>query len=364
MVDFAGYALPVTYSDGVMESHNHCRSSASIFDVSHMGQVEIHGEDRVAFMESLVVADIQALPENHCGLSVLTNEKGGIIDDLIITNKPDHIFLVVNGACKHGDMAHIQKHMEAYNAKHGSDLRMKYIDDRALIALQGPKAMDVLSQYTEGADLSQLAFMTTANAKVNGVHCWVTRCGYTGEDGFEISIPNESAAAITEALLAHKEGETENVVKMAALGPRDSLRLEAGLCLYGSDLNEDITPVEASLNWTIGKRRRAEGGFVGSDVILQQLKDKKVDKKRVGLDVLKGAPARGGATIHDTEGNEIGYITSGTMSPSTKKKISMGYVDWAFRKAGTAVQIKQRGRFADAKISKMPWVQCHYYKPE
>lgn len=359
MVPFAGYELPVMYKDvTITDSHNHVRNSAGLFDVSHMGQVLVHGprDQRLGFLETLCVGDLLELQPNQSRLSVLTNEKGGIIDDCIITNKDDHAFVVVNGACKHGDMAHMRQHLEAYNAKHNSQVQLDLLDDtRSLMALQGPKAAQVLARLCS-TDLSGLGFMFTTSAEVAGVPCWVARCGYTGEDGFELSCPEERAVELMTALLDQEE------VLPIGLGARDTLRLEAGLCLYGHDLNEDTTPVSAGLLFTIGKRRRAEGGFVGSDVILDQLKTKQYERKRVGLIVEKGAPAREHALILDESGDTvIGEVTSGTMSPTLGAKISMGYVNKSHMKNGTPVQVEVRGRKNPAVVTKMPFVPTNYY---
>eukprot|EP00808_Paulinella_micropora_P022938 g26448.t1 len=352
MVDFAGYWLPVQYKDGVMESHNFVRESAGLFDVSHMGQVKLHGADRVAFLESLVPSDLTILHENQARLSVFTNAKGGIIDDCIITRKRDFLGLVVNGACKHKDLAHMKEQLKSRKTM---DVAIEYVEDRSLLALQGPRAAQILEKLT-GKSVADLEFMYSADMKVAGVNAWVTRCGYTGEDGFEISVPDKDAVAVMHKILAC-EG-----VRPAGLGVRDSLRLEAGLCLYGHDLNDDISPIEASLNWLIGKRRRAEGGFLGSDVILDQLKNG-VQRKRVGLVIEAGAPAREGAKIVSPETQqEIGFITSGTFSPSLKQKIAMGYIDKASSKSGTKVAVNVRGKVNPATVSKMPFVEAKYYK--
>eukprot|EP00457_Paulinella_chromatophora_P010219 gb/GEZN01010313.1/.p1 GENE.gb/GEZN01010313.1/~~gb/GEZN01010313.1/.p1 ORF type:complete len:408 (+),score=49.34 gb/GEZN01010313.1/:165-1226(+) len=351
MVDFAGYWLPVQYKDSIMESHNFVRESAGLFDVSHMGQVKLHGKDRVAFLETLVPSDLTLLEENQARLSVFTNAKGGIIDDCIITRKPKFLGLVVNGACKHKDLAHMRKELAASRM----DVSIEHIEDRSLLALQGPNAAQVLEKLT-GQSVAGIDFMYSAEMKVGGVEAWVTRCGYTGEDGFEISIPNKDAIAVMKKIL------TCEGVRPAALGVRDSLRLEAGLCLYGHDLNDDISPVEASLNWLIGKRRREEGGFLGSTVIQNQLKNG-VERKRVGLIIEAGAPAREGATIVSPETNEeIGFITSGTFSPTLKQKLAMGYVRKVSSKNGSKVAVNVRGKVNPATVTKMPFVPTKYYK--
>lgn len=349
LVEFAGYWLPVQYPAGVLQEHLHTRKNASLFDVSHMGQVRIYGEERVKYLEKLVVGEIAELAEGHSRLSMLTNENGGIMDDTVISNAGDHIFMVVNGACKKKDLAHMMKHAEGYNCK------LEHLDQHALLALQGPKAIDVLSKLTT-TDVGSLAFMEGTMIKIGEAECRVTRCGYTGEDGFEISVPNEDAGVLMDTLLDN------DIVMPAGLGARDSLRLESGLCLYGNDLDETTTPAEGTLMWTIGKRRRAEANFLGGEKIMEQFKTKSAERKRVGL-MVNGAPARGGADIYDEAGeNKIGTITSGSFSPCLKKPIAMGYVAPAFSKAGTNVMLQVRKKMVPATISKMPFVPTNYHK--
>jgi len=361
MVPFAGYALPVQYKDSLINSHLHCRSGASLFDVSHMGQLRIWGEKRVEFLESVLVGDIQSLEVNQMRLSVMTNEQGGIIDDCMVTKKQDHIYMVINAGCKDKDMKHLAAKLKEFNAKHGTDVRIEeFSKEWELVALQGPQAAAALAKHTaNGAEqLSKLPFLYSANLEVAGVNCIVSRCGYTGEDGFEISIPKAETARIWNALLA-----TEDVkVLPAALGVRDSLRLEAGLCLYGHDLNESITPIEATLAWLISKRRREAGGFPGAEVIQRQLKEG-TTRKRVGLNILSGAPAREDAVVQDLEGNKVGVVTSGTHSPVLKRAIAMAYVDAAQAKLGTKLKVVVRGKQGDAEVTKMPFVPTKYFKP-
>jgi len=364
MVPFAGYALPVQYKDSLINSHLHCRKSASLFDVSHMGQLRIWGDARLQFLESVVVGDLQSLESNQMKLTVMTNERGGIIDDCMVTRKDDHVYMVINAGCKEKDMAHLQAKLEEFNAKNGTDVHIENFSQKwELVALQGPKAMDALSKLvSSNVDLKKLPFLNSTNAEVAGVNCLVARCGYTGEDGFEIAIPRHETVKVFHALL-----EQEGVLP-AGLGVRDSLRLEAGMCLYGHDLNEDITPIEAALNWLISKRRRAEGGFPGADIIQQQLKDG-VKRKRVGLNILSGAPAREETPIHvpgadpKTAGDQVGAVTSGTFSPVLKRPISMGYVATEHAKIGTKLQVLVRGKVGQAEVTKMPFVPANYYKP-
>ena len=351
MVEFAGYALPVQYPSGVKEEHLHTRSNASLFDVSHMGQLKVHGKDRVAFLERVVVGDIANLEVGQATLSLIPNAKGGIMDDTVITKEEDYISMVVNGACKHSDLRHLHQELSSS----GLDAQIEHMEDKSLFALQGPKAAAAL-QTAINCDLAPLYFMRSQpGVEIAGIPCDVTRCGYTGEDGFEISVESSRATELMTALLALDS------VKPCGLGARDSLRLEAGLCLYGDDMDEEITPVEATLLWTIPKRRRAEGGFVGADPILAQIANKP-DKKRIGL-VIDGPPARAAVKLFDESGeNEIGRITSGTFSPVLKKPVAMGYVNKANAKVGTVVKAQVRNKMVPATVSKMPFVPHQYYK--
>lgn len=359
MVPFCGYMLPVQYSEGLSISHNHTRTAASLFDVSHMGQIRIYGEDRVAFMESLCVADIAGLRQGLAKLTVLTNEQGGVKDDCMITVRDRHLFMVLNAGCKDKDMAHILSHAEQWNNTRRSQdpIRMEYLSDLSLVALQGPKAASVLSTLLpESFDMIHFGFMNVAESVIDGIPVSITRCGYTGEDGFEISCSNKDAEKLWSLITAHED------VLPAGLGVRDSLRLEAGLCLYGHELNEDVTPVEANLSWTISPRRKREGGFLGADVVLSQLANGP-ERKLVGIEVKAGAPAREGAIVLDQSGNEIGTVTSGGPAPSLKmKKIALAYVKSDFAVNGTEIQVSTRGKAAPAEISPLPFVPTHYYR--
>lgn len=307
MVPFCGWSMPVQYKDGVLPSHLHTRQQASLFDVSHMLQFKVHGDDRVKFLESLVVADIGGLADNTGTLSLFTTDSGGIIDDLIINKTPEYLYVVSNAGCADKDLKHLQDRLKAVSGD--LDVALEVLEDKALLALQGPKAAAVLQSGVQG-DLSKMFFMRTDVMDVFGIKdVRVTRCGYTGEDGFELSVDQNRAVDLAKALLESKEAE----VKPAGLGPRDSLRLEAGLCLYGNDIDENTTPVEAVLVWTIGKRRRAQADFPGAEAILRQIKEK-AKRKRVGL-LSKGPPARGGATVLDADGNKVGQVTSGCPTP-------------------------------------------------
>ncbi|XP_051842630.1 aminomethyltransferase, mitochondrial isoform X1 [Antechinus flavipes] len=352
MVSFAGWSLPVQYRDSHLESHLHTRRHCSLFDVSHMLQTKIFGKDRVKLMESLVVSDIAELKPNQGTLTLFTNEEGGIIDDLIVTNTSDeYLYVVSNAGCREKDMALMQnKVSELKNA--GCDVNLEVIDN-ALIALQGPSAAQVL-QAGVSDDLRKLTFMTSAMMDVFGIPgCRVTRCGYTGEDGVEISVPAERAVHLAEALLENEE------VKLAGLAARDSLRLEAGLCLYGNDIDEHTTPVEGSLGWTLGKRRRAAMDFPGAAIVVPQMKGR-LARKRVGL-TSTGAPIRQHSLIMNTEGAVIGEITSGCPSPCLKKNVAMGYVDGGYSKIGTPLLVEVRKKQQEAVVSKMPFVPTRYY---
>jgi len=357
MVPYADYALPVSYKDGAIQSHLHCRNEASLFDVSHMGQIKIYGKNRAAFLESVLVGDMHTLKQHQARLSVLTNERGGVIDDLMVTNHADHMYMVVNGGCKVKDLAHMRTKLAEWNAKNQGDVVLEYLEDsRSLIALQGPKAAEVLQRLVK-EDLKQHAFMTAQTMDVSGISdCWVSRCGYTGEDGFEVSVPAAKAADLWNLFLQQPE------VRPAGLAVRDSLRLEAGLCLYGHELNEDITPVEAGLAWLINKRRRADGGFPGFDVIRRQL-ESGVQRKRVGAIIKKGSPARENAPVQADDGQLLGVVTSGGYSPVLKAPIVMAYVSTPFAKEGTNLSIEVRGKLSTAEVVKLPFVAARYFKP-
>ena len=349
--------MPIQYKDSIMEATKHCRTAASIFDVSHMLGSSIRGKGAVASTESIGVGDIAGLKNGTGTLSVVTNEKGGIIDDTVVTKVNDEdIYIVLNGACSEKDQAHINKYLAEWKAK-GKDVDFIVHGDRSLLAFQGPKAVDVLQPLVSDVDLDKLYFGMFTEATINGAKCWLTRTGYTGEDGFEISCLNSDTLSLTKKLLENP------AARMCGLGARDSLRLEAGLCLYGNDLNEDISPLEAGLTWTIGKARREKCDFVGGDVIKQQLADG-VTRRRVGLHVGKGAPARGGSKILDVDGNLVGEVTSGGFSPVLGSNIAMGYVQKGSAKAGTELQVETRGKKTPATTTKMPFVTCHYHRPK
>ncbi len=346
MVPFAGYDMPVQYPAGIMKEHLHTREAAGLFDVSHMGQVVITGDNPAKSIEKLIPGDIRALGTGEMRYSFLTNDQGGILDDLIVTRRENDLFVVVNAACKEQDIKLLTDGM-------AGESTVTELPGRALVALQGPKAATVLSRFN--AEVATMPFMTFKELEIDGTPCFVTRSGYTGEDGYEISIPNEKAVAICEALLAEEE------VAPIGLGARDSLRLESGLCLYGHDLNETTTPVSAGLLWAISKRRREEGGFPGADVIIKEIAEKP-KMKRVGILPEGRAPAREHTEIADMDGTVIGEITSGGFSPTVQGPIAMGYVPLELSKVGTELQLIVRGKSRPAKVVKMPIVEQRYYR--
>jgi aminomethyltransferase len=344
MVPFAGYDMPVQYPLGIMGEHNHCRAKAGLFDVSHMGQARYEGDE--AALEALITADLSALNTGEQKYTLLLNEKGGIRDDLMVSRPWDaHIFLVVNAATKDNDFAHI----EAATSGKGKLVRL---DDRALLALQGPAAKDVMARLCPAA--CEMIFMQCGVFTLDGVEVFISRSGYTGEDGFEISIPAAKAEQIARLLLSQDE------VEAIGLGARDSLRLEAGLCLYGHDMDENRTPVEASLIWALARTRRDKGDFPGADVIAKQIEDKTC-QKRVGLK-LTGAPAREGAEIAAKDGTIIGTVTSGGFGPTVNGPVAMGYIDRGYLEPGTEVDVLVRGKARAATITKLPFVPANFYR--
>ncbi|KAI3640884.1 hypothetical protein MIR68_001762 [Amoeboaphelidium protococcarum] len=361
MVDFAGWAMPLQYQGrSIIDEVHHTRNSASLFDVSHMLQSRFYGEDRVKFLESITVCDLQSMKENQSSLTLLMNESGGIVDDAILNVQKDHIFMVSNAGCADKDIAHIQKYLKKFGS---GNVQFQVLDEYSLLALQGPKSASILSQLSAKSDLNAFPFMSSQKMSLNGIKCLVSRCGYTGEDGFEIQVRSTQAEELADILLKFKSQQGEKLVEWAGLGSRDTLRLEAGLCLYGHDIDETISPVEASLAWTISKKRRQELGFLGADKVSHQLNNpKSVQRRRVGLIVDK-APAREGYAIKNADGSaEIGKITSGCPSPTLKKNIAMGYVSSGNHKAGTEVTVSVRGRDQSATITKMPFVPSNYHK--
>jgi len=355
MVDFAGYRLPVQYSDlGISASHLHTRKHCSLFDVSHMLQSKVHGKDRIGFMESLTVADVKGLETNQGTLSVFTLPNGGIVDDLIVTKAEDHLYVVSNAGRREQDIP-LMLAKEAEMKTDGKDVALELLEDRGLLALQGPSMTKCLQPLTD-LQLDKLGFMHSAVAHVAGIECRVTRCGYTGEDGVELSCPAQHTRELAEAIL-----ESEGNARLAGLGARDSLRLEAGLCLYGNDIDEGTTPIEAGLAWTVAKPRRKSQDFPGAQVILDQLKSG-ISRRRVGL-LSKGAPARGSTLVTNLSGDKVGIVTSGCPSPSLGKgtNVSMAYVEKTSAKAGTELILQVRGKAIPATVTKMPFVPTNYF---
>ncbi|MFI8374013.1 glycine cleavage system aminomethyltransferase GcvT [Pseudomonas helleri] len=352
MVPFAGYDMPVQYPLGVMKEHQHTREHAGLFDVSHMGQIRLTGADAAQALETLVPVDIIDLPVGMQRYAMFTNEHGGILDDLMVANLGnDQLFLVVNAACKEQDLAHLRNHL----SEHCSIEPL--FEARALLALQGPQAVTALERLAP--EVANMTFMQFAAVQLLGTDCFVSRSGYTGEDGFEISVPAEQAEALARRLLAEPE------VQAIGLGARDSLRLEAGLCLYGHDMNEQTTPIEASLLWAISKARRVDGpragGFPGAERIFAQ-QQQGVARKRVGLLPQERTPVREGAEIVDADGTPIGTVCSGGFGPTLGAPLAMGYVDTAFASLGVDVWAIVRGKKVPMKVAKMPFVPQRYYR--
>lgn len=351
MVPFAGYDMPVQYPAGVMKEHLHTRAQAGLFDVSHMGQIRLVGANAAQALEKLVPVDIVGLPVGMQRYAMFTDENGGILDDLMVANTGDALFLVVNAACKHEDLAHLQHHLAA-----DCDIQPLF-EARALLALQGPLAVDVLARLAP--QVRDMTFMNFASVTLDGIDCYVSRSGYTGEDGYEISVPAEHAEALARRLLAEPE------VAPIGLGARDSLRLEAGLCLYGHDMSSATTPIEAGLLWAISKPRRADGeragGFPGAAQIFAQ-QAAGVASKRVGLLPQERTPVREGAEIVDAEGQTIGRVCSGGFGPTLGGPLAMGYVHAKHQAVGSVVWALVRGKRIPMQVSKTPFVAQRYYR--
>lgn len=350
LVPFAGYEMPVQYPLGVKKEHEHTRTAAGLFDVSHMGQLLLRGPSPTEALETLVPADIQGLAEGWQRYAIFTSEAGGILDDLMVVNAGDHLYLVVNAACKAQDVAHLRANLPA-----GHEIEVL---DRGLLALQGPGSAAVMERLCPAA--CEMIFMQHGRFEIDGMPVWISRSGYTGEDGFEISVAADQAEALARRLLDAQE------VEAIGLGARDSLRLEAGLCLYGHDIDAETTPVEAGLIWAIGKPRRRggerPGGFPGADLILHQVEAKDHRRKRVGLLGEGRAPVREGARLFDAADNEIGAVTSGGFGPSVGRPVAMGYVDVAHAAPDTTVYAEVRGKRLPMTVSKMPFVAPGYFR--
>ncbi|MEK8085040.1 glycine cleavage system aminomethyltransferase GcvT [Aquabacterium sp. A3] len=350
MVPFGGYDMPVQYATGILAEHKHTRAAAGLFDVSHMGQVLLSGPGADAALETLVPVDIVDLAVGKQRYALFTNEQGGILDDLMVTRRANDLFLVVNAACKAQDIAHLQ-------ARIGHLCTVTPLPEQALLALQGPEAVTALARLNDG--VRQLVFMTGGHFPLDGIECFVTRSGYTGEDGFEISVPAAQAEQLARALLAQPE------VKPIGLGARDTLRLEAGLCLYGHDIDTTTTPVEGALTWAIQKVRRAggarAGGYPGASIIDQQLAEG-ATRKRVGLISTERMPVREGAKVVDATGAEIGVVTSGSLGPSLNQPVALAYVATAHATVGTAVFALVRDKKVPMTVASTPFVPNRYHR--
>ena len=346
MVPFAGFSMPLQYTNGIIAEHNHTRNHASLFDVSHMGQICIRGKNITRFLEALVPGDIDNLAIGRTRYTMLTNDNGGILDDIMVTRHEDNLFLVVNASRSDFDISHLKKHAD-------QRIEINIVDNRALLALQGPKSATALAILAP--EITEMPFMSARTLSIEGIEIWVNRCGYTGEDGFEISVPNDAAMMLSKKLL------DSPYVNLAGLGARDTLRLEAGLCLYGQDLDTSTTPVEAGLIWSISKRRRAEGGFPGAKFIKGQLLNG-TTRMLIGIRPSGRAPARLGTNVKSVDGTSIGTITSGAFGPTIGGPISMGYVISPHAKVGTEINLDIRGKNAPAMVVALPFAPHRYFK--
>lgn len=345
MVDFAGWAMPLQYPAGILLEHRRCREKAALFDVSHMVQLEISGANAARCLERVVVGDIQGLAPGRTRYTLMTNDAGGVVDDLMITNLGDRYYLVLNAARREADLAHLEAHLD-------KNCVLSLLDDHSLLALQGPLAAGILSDLNPEASLQ--TFMDCRTMNIGGCECRVSRLGYTGEDGFEISVKADRAASLASLLLS------KNEVGPAGLGARDTLRLEAGLCLYGHELDEETTPVEANLSWAISRRRRQTRDFLGASRILDEVEHGPA-RLLVGLRPCGKAPARAGTVILDDAGREVGRVTSGCYGPTVSSPVALGYVATPFNATGTKLGVQIRGRTLDCDIQTLPFVP-HRYK--
>ena len=351
MVEFAGFEMPLQYRRGIIKEHEHTRSAAGLFDVSHMGQGFLTGNDSVAAIERLVPTSIKGMPLGGVCYTLLLNENGGIIDDLLLTHFIDSklgsvIYMVLNAVNAQAKFSYISEKLKNL-------VEVNPVSDRALVALQGPMSKTVISRYFPKA--SELVFMQAKGMTYDGVECHVSRSGYTGEDGFEISLPANYAEYFVSSLVNEPE------VELIGLGARDTLRLEAGLCLYGNDIDESTTPIESGLNWTVSERRRQSGNFPGADLILSQIEEG-VTKLRVGLLPQSRVSLRTGNNLFDKEGNDIGAVTSGCYSPTLKQPVAMGYLLKKYSEVGTIVYSEVRGRRLEIEVTKLPFVNTNYYR--
>lgn len=348
LVPFAGYSMPVNYPHGIKHEHLHVRTKAGLFDVSHMGQIRLKGKHAASALERLVPVDIIDLAVGAQRYALFTNEQGGVLDDFMVTNAGDFLFLVVNASRKKDDIAHLKLHLQ-------EQCEIEVLEDHALLALQGPMAVSVLAKIAP--EIESMTFMSAKTVVINGVECFVSRSGYTGEDGFEISLPNSHAEALVKRLL------TDENVEMIGLGARDSLRLEAGLCLYGHELTPDISPVEAGLLWALSKSRRADGaragGYIGADKLMGHIVNG-VERKRVGLKPQGRMPVREGAELVDERNQTVGYVSSGGFGVSLNAPIAMGFLNIEIAKEGTEVNAIVRGKAVPMDVVKLPFIKPNY----
>jgi aminomethyltransferase len=350
IVPFTGYALPVQYADGIKAEHLHTRAKAGLFDVSHMGQLFIRGESAAKSFEKIVTGDICALEDYQQRYTLMTNDEGGIIDDLMVTKLPDGLFVVVNAACKESDLQYIQDTL-------ATDCQVELLVNRSLLALQGPRAVEVLTEFD--SEIAQLKFMHAKRSSLMDMECIINRCGYTGEDGFEISVDNENAIALARLLLANED------VKLIGLGARDSLRLEAGLCLYGHDIDAETTPIEANLAWVVAskyKKGEVDAKFPGAERILRQLKQG-TEKMLVGVRPEGKMPIREGSLVLNSDNEEIGYVTSGGFGPSLQAPVALAYVQKKYATVSTELHVEIRNRSHTMRVAELPFILHQYFKP-
>jgi len=361
MVDFAGWLMPVQYKDlGIQESTIHTRQSASIFDVSHMGQLHFYGKNRIDFLEYLVISQLKPLKCCQVKYSLMCNNNGGVIDDLVLANREDKNlhYVVINAGRVKEDLQHMKEQLKKMKKEKNWDVDMEVITKNSLIAYQGPKAVQVMQRLIPNYNFKDLNFFYLTDLNICGIPCQVSRSGYTGEDGFEIAVPNEKTKELTEILLNEPES------RLAGLGARDSLRLEAGLCLYGNDLTETITPIEADLLWTMSKTRRTSGHFIGCEIIRNQI-EHGVKRQRIGLIGEKGVIPRSHMKIMNNENKEIGEVSSGGFSPCLQKPIAMGYVEKKYCEKDTTLKVEiRKDKIVSVKVTPLPFVQKGYYKNE
>ena len=340
---FAGYIMPLHYPAGMIKEHQHTRTKAGLFDISHMGQLILTGNHCAAELEKLVPSDIQGLKQGSQRYTVMTNESGGIIDDLIIANLGTHYSLIVNAARKEADIQHLQNHLS-------NQCQISLLTEQALLALQGPLAKDIVKYYAP--ELENIPYMSIGQANINNIACTVSRSGYTGEDGFEISVSNNDAINLAQTFLSHPE------VAPVGLGARDSLRLEAGLCLYGHELTTTISPVEANLSWLVTKQRI---DYPGAAIIREQL-HKGAQQYRVGIQTSSKSILRQGTELHDKKGNNVGFISSGSFGASLLKPVAMAYVKSQYAAHGTELYARQRAKEISVCTCSLPFVKHQYFR--